>query len=188
MSRRVFLVLTLAGLVANEPASAQFGSFLRSLPSSSSASSSSSSNSGSGGCGSGKSSRGAGAQIMGSVIGNVASRTVGRTGIGQFVPIPAVAGLLTDAIACKLDEGEQKQAAAATTTALRSGEVGSTSSWKSDTRPDVSGTSTITSRSKTADGATCMAVNDVIIVDGEETTVSKKMCRAPGASGYTLAA
>ena len=33
-----------------------------------------------------------------------------------------------------------------------------------------------------------MAVNDVIIVNGEETTVSKQMCRAPGATGYTLAA
>jgi hypothetical protein len=33
-----------------------------------------------------------------------------------------------------------------------------------------------------------MTVNDVIIVEGEETTVSKRMCKAPGASGYTLAA
>jgi hypothetical protein len=33
-----------------------------------------------------------------------------------------------------------------------------------------------------------MLITDVVIVDGEETTVTKTMCRAPGASGYTLAA
>jgi hypothetical protein len=29
-----------------------------------------------------------------------------------------------------------------------------------------------------------MTVTDVVIVDGQETTVPKKMCRAPGKSGY----
>jgi hypothetical protein len=33
-----------------------------------------------------------------------------------------------------------------------------------------------------------LTVRDVVIVNGEETTVPKTMCRAPGASGYTLAA
>jgi len=191
MIRRLSLAVALSGLILSDPVAAQFGSFLRSLPSSSgstASSSSPSSSSNSGGCSNGKKSRGAGAQIMGKVLGNVADRTVGRTGIASFVPIPEVAGLLTDAIACKLEPAEQKQAATATTTALRSGEVGSTSSWKSDTRPDVSGTSTVTGRTQTADGSTCMSVNDVVIVNGEETTVAKKMCRAPGASGYTLAA
>jgi hypothetical protein len=35
-----------------------------------------------------------------------------------------------------------------------------------------------------ADGSTCMTVTDVVIVDGEETTVPKKMCRAKGASAF----
>ena len=35
-----------------------------------------------------------------------------------------------------------------------------------------------------ADGSHCMTVTDVVIVDGEETTAPKRMCRAPGASGY----
>jgi surface antigen len=187
MIRRVCLVAALSGLIVGDPASAQFGSFLKSLPSSSS-SASTPTTSGSGGCANGKKSRGAGAAMMGKMLGNVADRTVGRSAIAQYIPIPEVAGLLTDAIACKLDAGEQKQAAAATTTALRSGEVGSSSSWTSETHPEVSGTSTVTARTKTADGSTCMAVNDVIIVNGEETTVQKKMCRAPGSNGYTLAA
>ena len=32
--------------------------------------------------------------------------------------------------------------------------------------------------------AQCLTVTDVVIVDGEETTVPKRMCRARGASGY----
>jgi hypothetical protein len=48
----------------------------------------------------------------------------------------------------------------------------------------VSGKSTVTGEEKLADGGQCMTVNDVVIVDGEETTVPKKMCRAAGASGY----
>jgi hypothetical protein len=35
-----------------------------------------------------------------------------------------------------------------------------------------------------ADGSQCLTVSDVVIVDGEETNVPKKMCKAKGASGY----
>ena len=186
--RRVCLVAVLVGLVAGDPAFAQFGSLMNSLRQPSTSSSSSSSSSGSsGGCASGKP-KSRGSALMGHMLGNIATRTVGRSGLATFVPIPEVTGILTDAIACKLDEGEQKQAASATTAAVRSGEVGSSSSWKSDTREGVSGTSTVTARNEEADGTSCMQVNDVIIVDGEETTVPKKMCRKPGQSGYTLSA
>ena len=129
-----------------------------------------------------------GSRIFGNVLGGVASRTVGRTGIGYYVPIPEVSGILTDAIACKLEPVEQKQAATATITATRGGKVGSTASWSSDARQGVSGTSTVIAKTAATDGGSCMTVNDVVIVNGEETTVSKRMCRARGASGYTLAA
>jgi hypothetical protein len=33
-----------------------------------------------------------------------------------------------------------------------------------------------------------MNVTDIVIVEGEETRVSKKMCRGPGQSRYVLAA
>jgi hypothetical protein len=48
----------------------------------------------------------------------------------------------------------------------------------------VSGKSKVTAEEKLADGGQCLTVTDVVIVDGEETTVPKKMCRARGASGY----
>ena len=46
------------------------------------------------------------------------------------------------------------------------------------------GRSTVTGEEKLADGGTCMTVTDVVIVDGEETTVPKKMCRARGTSAF----
>ena len=125
--------------------------------------------------------------MLGGMLGRMANRALAQTGIGGYVPTNTLATTLTDAIACKLDAQEQKQAATATMEAVRGG-VGSSSQWTSATRPGVSGSSTVTAQSQTAAGASCMDVNDVIIVNGEETTVSKRMCRAPGASGYTLAA
>jgi surface antigen len=129
-----------------------------------------------------------GSSIMGGLLGGLANRALGRTGttIASYVPVQEFATVLTDAIACRLDAQEQKQAADATTEAVRGG-VGTTSSWTSTSRADVSGSSTVTAQTASADGTSCMTVNDVIIVSGEETTVSKRMCRAPGASGYTVA-
>ena len=37
-------------------------------------------------------------------------------------------------------------------------------------------------------GSKCVTVSDVIIVNGEETTANKRMCRAPGAARYSLMA
>ncbi len=125
---------------------------------------------------------------MGSVFGGMASRTVGRTRLGYYVPMPAFSTVLTAAFACKLDPKEQQQAADATAVATRSGQVGASSRWTSEARPDVTGSSTVAGKERLADGTTCMSVRDVAIVSGEETTVTKRMCRAPGASGYTLAA
>ena len=72
--------------------------------------------------------------------------------------------------------------------AERGEEVGATSSWTSETRENVSGSSTIASINQEGGGRKCMTVNDFIIVDGEETQVSKRMCKGPGDARYTLAA
>lgn len=130
-----------------------------------------------------------GGGFMRSVAGNLAGRGLGALGVPSGVAgisLP-VSSLITDAIARKLNCKEQVQAATATNEATRGG-VGTSASWTSDTRQDVSGTSTVVAQNSRSDGASCMTVNDVVIVNGEETTVSKTMCRAPGASGYTLAA
>ncbi len=67
----------------------------------------------------------------------------------------------------QLNCNEQQQAEVATARAINGG-VGTTSRWRSDTRANVSGSSTVTAADRTAAGA-CPTVTDIIIVDGEET-------------------
>ncbi len=122
---------------------------------------------------------------FGNVLGGLAGRALDRAGVpgniaGVSVP---VGSLLSDAIIDLLDCKEQKQAAEATNEAVRGG-VGTTAAWTSETRSGVSGTSSVTGEDRLADGSHCMTVTDVVIVDGEETTAPKRMCRGPGASGY----
>ena len=123
--------------------------------------------------------------MFGSMLGSIAGGVLGRSGVGSEVyslAMPA-ASYLGDQLLKMLDCKEQQQAATATDKAIRGG-VGTEVSWKSEDRPNVSGTSKVTAQQASADGGTCLTVTDVVIVDGEETTVPKKMCRAPGASAY----
>jgi surface antigen len=127
--------------------------------------------------------------LFGSIAGSIAGSALGSAGAGSAVVGLAapVGSLLSTAILEKLDCKEQVQAAEATNAAVRGG-VGSSSTWTSETRANVTGTSTVTGENKLADGTSCVTVTDVVIVDGEETTALKKMCRKPGESGYALAA
>lgn len=183
-------VLASSALVSTS-ASAQFGGF--SFPSLPSASSSSSG--GSDGCPKGKK-KSEGSSVLGGLIGQGLGRAAGSAGVSSYFPIADVAGTLTNAIACKLDPAEQKQAANATIEATR-GEtgdtepppVGASSSWTSETRENVSGTSTVVARNDNDKGGMqCITVSDVIIVNGEETTADKRMCRKPGQARYSLMA
>jgi surface antigen len=122
---------------------------------------------------------------IGGIFGGIASMAGVRPSIGGF-GLPT-GELLSEAISALLNCKEQQQAAAATNEAIRSGTVGSSSTWKSESRPNVSGSSTVTGQQQFADGRKCMTVTDVVIVDGEETTAPKKMCREPGASGWKRA-
>ena len=127
--------------------------------------------------------------LAGSVAGSIAGSALGRTGVpGSLIGVSIpVSSLLTDAIMKKLDCKEQVQAATATDNAVRGG-VGTSSTWTSETRPGVSGSSTARAQRAEADGSSCMLITDVVIVDGEETTVDKKMCRKPGGGNYVVAA
>lgn len=147
------------------------------------------------GCGKGKS-RSRGSAILGSVLESVAGRAASQAGVSGWVPIAGLTDQLTAAIACKLDPEEQKQAAQATLEATR-GEgaaadvtVGASSAWTSETRAEVTGTSTVIARNDDANGAglQCITVTDVIIVRGEETRADKRMCRQPPAKRYALLA
>jgi len=123
--------------------------------------------------------------MFGSILGSIADNALGRAGVSTSVVgvhLP-VGSLLSDAIVSLLDCKEQQQAAAATNEAIRGG-VGAEASWQSETRANVRGSSKVTGQQQLADGGQCMTVTDVVIVDGEETTVDKRMCRARGASAF----
>lgn len=178
-------VCALAGLVA-APVSAQFGGLLRRVPQA--ATSGTQSADDKGGCPKGSKGNRAGRNILGGVISDTLGSAAGRAGVRSFLPISEVSGALTNAIACKLDPAEQIQAAAATEVATRGESVGSTASWTSETRDGVSGTSTVVARSDESGGRRCMNVTDFVIVEGEETRVTKRMCKEPGAQRYVIAA
>jgi hypothetical protein len=123
--------------------------------------------------------------MFGSLIGSIGGSLLGRAGAVGSVAVAALpaASYLTDELIKMLDCKEQQQAANATDQAIRGG-VGTEVGWKSESRPNVSGSSKVTGQDQLADGSQCLTVSDVVIVDGQETTVPKKMCKAKGASGY----
>jgi predicted lipid-binding transport protein (Tim44 family) len=126
--------------------------------------------------------------MFGGMLNSLGGGLLGRAGVaGSVISLALPVGsYLTDELLKKLDCKEQVQAAKATDQAVRGG-VGTEVAWKSDTRPNVTGKSTVTGEQKLADGGQCLTVTDVVIVDGQETTVPKRMCKARGASGYARA-
>jgi surface antigen len=181
MMRKIVLSVSMLSLAASAPAAAQFGINLGGR-------SKKAETADKGGCNLSDNKK-RGSSIAGNLLGGLANRALGgRAGsVAGFVPLNVFTNALTDAIACQLDKDEQKQAVAATEEAIAGG-VGTKSTWTSATRQGVTGSSVVTASNTRADGASCMTVNDVVIVEGEETTVSKQMCRAPGGSGYVLSA
>ena len=136
---------------------------------------------------------GVGRSILRGVLGAATSRAARSLGYAErFVPSAEVADTLTDSIACHLDEHEQVKAKEATLEATRGETVGTTVNWTSDSRENVRGSSTIVARddapSGQPTGTRCMTVDDVIIVNGEETVQQKRMCRVPPSVRYALAA
>jgi len=184
--RRIGAAAAALALVAMAtPAQAQFGGLLRGSRSSSTTTD---------GCSEGKS-RSAGSRIAGGILGSVAGSVAGRaSSVLNYVPVAELTDQLTAVIACKLDPQEQKQAADATLEATRGDdtgtvEVGAMSAWTSETRADVSGTSTVVAKNDNdSGGLQCITVSDVIIVSGEETRADKRMCRRPPAVRYAIAA
>jgi len=129
-----------------------------------------------------KAKRGMFGAMMGSMAGAFLGSAGGVAGTVASVALPA-ASMLGEELLRLLDCKEQQQAAKATDDAIRGG-VGTEVKWTSESRANVTGRSKVTAEQKLADGGQCFTVSDIVIVDGEETTVPKKMCRARGASGY----
>jgi len=136
-----------------------------------------------------------GNRIVRGIIGDFVGGAARRARIPYYVPVGEFSDQLSTAIACQLDPGEQKQAADATLNATRGigddsrPQIGSSASWQSETREDVSGSSTVVARNDTGvEGVDCITVSDVVIVQGEETRADKRMCRAPGQARYAIVA
>ena len=107
-----------------------------------------------------------------------------RTDVPTFQP-PAIAkaairDFVPQELLARLTDGSEQGAP----------EVGQMAMWTSETRNDVSGTSTVTASDQqaNADGLQCIQVTDVVIVNGEEARADKRMCRRPPAARYTIAA
>lgn len=132
--------------------------------------------------------------VLGGVLAGAMSDLTRSAGLPSFVPMPEFSDQLTESIACRLDPEEQKQAAEATLAATRAGEggespeIGSSSAWTSNTRENVRGSSTVTSRQASSGDLDCITVTDVVIISGEETRAEKRMCRAPGSARYSIVA
>jgi len=137
--------------------------------------------------------RNRGRRTGGRIAGAIGRGLLGRVGGGAAANLALpMASMLGDAIMNLLDCREQEKAAGATEEVVERAEqaergergaVGTTASWESDTRPGVSGTSTVTAV-ETSGGQQCMTVTDVVIVDGEETTAPKRMCKRPPSNRY----
>lgn len=136
--------------------------------------------------------------ILGGLGGALASGLLGSnrvTGtIANFVPVQS---MLSDAIMNLLDCDEQRKAADATDQVTQQAErsgVGSTVEWTSQSRPNVRGRSTVTAVDAAPAGGgvsggarRCMTVTDIVIIDGEETAMPKRMCRVPPSTRYARA-
>jgi surface antigen len=181
----------LAMLALAAPAQAQFGGLLGGAARGAANAAATDEN----GCPKGKK-RSSGSRIAGGILGGLAGSAAGQVGgVLNYVPVASLTDQLSTAIACKLDPQEQQQAADATLEATRGAEdggdaeVGSSAAWTSNTREDVSGTSTVVASNTLDDaGLQCITVSDVIIVKGEETRADKRMCRRPPAARYAIVA
>jgi surface antigen len=145
---------------------------------------------GSGCAGANQAQQSTGRSILGGLAASIGGQLLDRQMSKMRIPYDyglrsTVHGLLVDSIACLLSPRERQQAAQATEQVVQQG-VGARREWTSTERPGVTGSSTVTAENTRADGGLCRTVSDVVIVDGEETTVQKRMCRNPGASGFTL--
>lgn len=133
-----------------------------------------------------KKSRGRG-RLLGGIFGGLAGKAAGLGKLGTVLA-SGLGALLVGEIACQLDDKEQEQAAEATQTVAKVEKVGATATWKSPTRSGVSGSSTVTALNTQPSGRKCLTITDVAFVDGEETRVSKQMCRGNEGGRYAIMA
>jgi surface antigen len=126
--------------------------------------------------------RNEGRHRMGGMLGGMARGMLGSIGGAASAMLP-VASVLGDTIMNMLNCDEQQKAAQASEQAV-AGPVGTTTTWRSESRPGVTGSSTVTAHNTSASEGECVTVTDVVIVDGQETRAPKRMCRRPPNNRY----
>jgi surface antigen len=132
-----------------------------------------------------------GRRAGGAAIGAIGRGILGRFGGGGAAALLPMASMLGDTIMRMLDCQEQEKAAEATEQVIErasasrgTAAVGTTQTWQSESRPGVTGSSTITAVEPNASDGDCMTVTDIVIVDGQETRAPKRMCRRPPSNRY----
>lgn len=133
-----------------------------------------------------KKSRGRGS-LLGGIFGGVIGSAAGFGKVGTLIS-SAASAVLVGELACKLSQDEQEKAAEATMAVVEQEKVGAVAEWQSPTRGGVTGSSTVTALNTEPNGRKCLTITDVAIIDGEETRVSKQMCRGAGQSQYAIMA
>lgn len=94
------------------------------------------------------------------------------------------ANVLSAKLACALTPGEQKEAAGATTKALKDSRVGVPQSWTSDENDGVTGSAVASAPTVTSDGRQCRSVTNVGYVDGKEIRDTAEHCKSPGSDQW----
>lgn len=133
-----------------------------------------------------KKSRGRG-RLLGAIFGGLAGKAAGLNN-AQSLLASGLGAMIVGEIACQLDDKEKEKAAEATQTVTKVEKVGATAKWQSPTRSGVSGSSTVTALNTQPSGRKCLTITDVAFVDGEETRVSKQMCRGKEGGRYVIMA
>lgn len=107
--------------------------------------------------------------------------------ISSFLPVE---DLLDETLLKLLCKDEQKKAAKATEdVTIQAERTGGNAKveWQSESRKNVKGRSEVTGfESAGTGGGRCMKVRDVVIIDGEETKMEKRMCKQPPKPGYAM--
>lgn len=127
--------------------------------------------------------------IGGAALGGLLGSNRVTSTISSFLPVQS---MLTDALLDLLDCDEQQKAAKATedvTARAEAGGAGTKVAWRSASRPGVSGASEVTEVDNSGKGGRrCMKVVDVVIIEGEETKMEKRMCKQPPSTRYSKVA
>lgn len=135
---------------------------------------------------------GKGGRVLGMILGGVAGGLLGskidggRRNTAGLLIGGAVGALAGGAIGKALDKCEKEKLGKATEASLNSPASGaeSTANWKSDSRPEVTGTVSASEPVQQPDGRICRSVTRVNYVQGQEMQDAPTFCKTPPSSAW----